>query len=91
MKLLVIYRPDSEYARGVETFIHDFRRLHEGVGRRLEVLTADSRDGTAMMSLYDIFEHPAILVLRDDGQVAQQWLGTTLPLMDEVASHFYRS
>jgi hypothetical protein len=91
MRLLVIYRPNSENARSVETFIHDFQRLHEGLGRRMEILNVDTRDGAATMSLYDIFQHPAILVLNDDSQMVQQWVGETLPLMDEVASYFYTS
>jgi len=91
MKLLVIYRSDEEYSRSVEAFIHDFERNHEGLGRRMEILDATSRDGSAMMSIYDIFEHPAILVLQDNGQVIHQWVGKNLPLMDEVAAYFYTS
>jgi len=73
----------------VESFIHDFQRLHEGIGRRMEVLNVDTRDGSAMMSLYDIMQHPALLVLADDGQVVHFWNGEPLPLMDEVAAYFY--
>lgn len=88
MKLVVLYRPESEFSRGVETFIGDFKRLHEGVGRRLEVLNVDSRDGMAMMSLYDIMEHPALMILSNDGQAVKIWTGAVLPLMDEVVSYF---
>lgn len=91
MRLVVIYRPNSEQARAVETFIHDFQRQHEGVGRRMEVLNVDSRDGMATMSLYDIMQHPVLMVLADDGQLIHHWAGATLPLMDEVASYFYTS
>ena len=91
MKLVVIYRPNSETARGVETFIHDFQHHHEGIGRRLEVISADSREGMATMSLYDIMQHPTLMVLADDGQLIHHWAGETLPLMDEVASYFYTS
>jgi hypothetical protein len=91
MKLLVIYRQNEEYSRALETFIHDFDHRHEGLGRRMEVLNADTRDGSAMMSIYDIFDHPAILVLQDDGQVIHSWVGKDLPLLDEVASYFYTS
>lgn len=91
MRLLVIYRPNSEYARAVEMFIHDFQRQHEGVGRRMEVLNVDSRDGMATMSLYDVMQHPALMVLADDGQLIHHWTGASLPLMDEVASYFYTS
>jgi hypothetical protein len=91
MRLVVIYSPDSEFARAVETFVHDFQHLHEGPGRRMEVLSTETRDGAATMSLYDIFESPVLMVLGDDGQLAKHWSGGTLPLMDEVASYFYNA
>jgi hypothetical protein len=91
MRLIVIYRPDSEFARPVETFVHDFQRLHEGPGRRMEVLSTETRDGSSTMTLYDIFEAPAVLVIGDDGQLAKHWTGGQLPLMDEVASYFYNA
>jgi len=91
MKLVVIYRPDSEFSRAVETFIGDFRRLHAGPGKRIEVLNADTRDGMATMSLYDIMQQPALMVMTDDGQMSKYWVGEQLPLMDEVASYFYTS
>jgi hypothetical protein len=90
MKLVVVYRPNSETARGVETFIGDFQRQHEGIGRRMEVVNVDSRDGMAMLSLYDIMQHPVLMVLSDDGRLIQQWAGS-IPLMDEVAGYFYTS
>jgi hypothetical protein len=91
MRLLIIYRPNSEHARAVETFIHDFQRLHEGPGRRMEVMSTETRDGAATMSLYDIFESPVIMVLGDDGQMTTHWSGEQLPLMDEVASYFHNA
>lgn len=91
MKLLVLYRPDSEYSRSVETFIHDFQDRHGSVVRKVEVLDSQSRDGMATMSLYDIMQQPALLALSDDGRLMQHWVGSTLPLMDEVASYFYNA
>jgi hypothetical protein len=88
MRLLVLYRPNSEYASAVETFVHDYQRLHEAPGKRVEVQNVDTRDGMSIMTLYDIYEHPAILVLNDDSQIIKHWTGPTLPLMDEVAGYF---
>lgn len=87
MKIVVLYRPDSEYSRIVETFVHDYKRTHED--GKMELMNIDSRDGTAMMSLYDIVQQPAILALRDDGSVLNSWQGPDLPLMDEVAAYAY--
>lgn len=85
MKLLVLYRPNSEHARKVEDFIHDFQRLHPTI--RLEEVSLNTRDGASMASLYDIPVFPAILATRDDGSVLNIWQGQELPLMNEVASY----
>lgn len=89
MKMLVIYRPKSEEASSVEMFIRDFQRAHEEIGRRIEIINVDSRDGAADLSLYDIMSHPAIMILTDDGRLAASWVGKQMPLMDEVAATFY--
>lgn len=85
MKVLVLYRPNSEHGRLVEEFIHDFQSRHQS--ERLEVLNIDTRDGSAMASLYDVMQYPAILVLQTDGYLQKAWQGERLPLMDEVASY----
>lgn len=85
MKVLVLYRPNSEHGRTVEEFIHDFQQRH--AEERMEILNVDSRDGSAMASLYDVMQYPAILVTQDDGYLQRSWQGDSLPLMDEVAAY----
>lgn len=85
MKLVILYRPQSEHAQAVETFLHDFKYRHQT--SHLEVVDADTREGIATASLYDLMSLPALLALRDDGSVVQTWQGAMLPLMDEVASY----
>ncbi|HVS59008.1 MAG TPA: hypothetical protein VHD60_04745 [Candidatus Saccharimonadales bacterium] len=82
MKVVVLYRPNSEHGRAVETFIHDFQDRHQG---KLEVLNVDSREGSAMATLYDVVQYPTILALREDGSLLRSWEGNELPMMDEVA------
>ncbi len=85
MKMLVLYRPNSEYARSVEEFIHDFQYRYPS--HTVEILSIDTREGSATASLYDIMQYPAIMVLRMDGCVQNSWVGSPLPLMDEVAAY----
>jgi hypothetical protein len=85
MKILILYRPQSDHGRQVEEFIHEFQRRHST--RHLEILNIDSRDGIATASLYDVMQYPAILVTENDGILQKSWQGDTLPLMDEVASY----
>lgn len=85
MKVLILYRPNSEHGRPVEEFIHDYQRRHNA--DHLEVLNLDTREGSATATLYDIVQYPAILVIQNDGIIQKVWEGGSLPLMDEVASY----
>jgi hypothetical protein len=87
MRVLILYRPGSEEARNVESFIHDFQARHET--SRLEVIDVDTRDGYATATLYDVMSYPAILVLRDDGSILKSWEGEMLPLMDEISYYTF--
>lgn len=89
MKVLVLYRPNSEFALSVETFIRDFKYQHEADADKIEVIDVDSRDGVATSGLYEIMEYPAILAISDDGQMIKSWVGSELPLMDELAGYIY--
>ncbi len=86
VKLLILYRPDSEHASDVESFVRDFQRQYEA-GKRLELQSLNTRDGAATASIYDVMSFPAILALADDGSVLNMWQGIPLPLMDEVAGY----
>ena len=87
MKVVILYKPRSEYARQVETYVHDYQDIHEST--KLELLDYDSRDGSATASLYDVMQHPAILVLAPDGQLLSSWEGPDFPMMDEIAAYAY--
>jgi len=85
MKVLILYRPNSEHGRGIEEFIHEYQRRHQA--DRVEVLSIDTREGSATATLYDVMQYPAILILETDGYVQKIWQGDSLPMMDEVASY----
>jgi len=85
MRVLVLYRPNSEHGRLIEEFIHEFQARHQS--GHLEVLNIDTREGSATASLYDVVQYPAILVLQTDGYVQKLWQGDSLPLMEEVAAY----
>lgn len=85
MKVVILYRPNSEHARPIEEFIHEFQGRH--VSDRLEVLSLDTREGSSMATLYDIMVYPAILAVQSDGKVQKIWQGDSLPLLDEVAGY----
>lgn len=89
MKVLVLYRPDSEHGRSIETFIRDFKYQHEDRADLLDVQNIDTREGVATADLYDVVQYPAVLIIGDDGQMVKEWQGADLPLMEEVAGYVY--
>lgn len=67
MKVIILYRPNSEHGTQVETFAHDFKKIHNA--DRLQVIDVDTMDGTSIASLYDVMQFPAVLALSDDGAI----------------------
>lgn len=82
MKVVVLYRPNSDHARIVEDFAADLGRRYDA---RIDLISLDTRDGSSTASLYDIMQYPAVLALTNDGQLIKDWQGTNLPLMNEVS------
>lgn len=87
MKLLIFYRPNAEYATDVEAFVRDFQRQFLESGKKVELVSIDSREGVSQASLYGIMQFPAILAVANDGSMLNSWLGMPLPLMNDVAGY----
>lgn len=82
MKVVVVYKPDSEYARVVTDWLRDFERQ---TGKKLEEIDPDSRSGASLCRSYDVVEYPTLLALDDNGQLQNMWRGTMLPTISEVS------
>lgn len=87
MKIIILYRPNSEHARSVDTFVHDFQARSSWV--KVELLDVDTAEGIAKSSVYGVTVYPAIMVMTDDGMMLNMWQGEQLPMLDEVASYTY--
>jgi hypothetical protein len=88
MKLLILYRPTSEHETTIESFVRDFKSRYD-VGRKIEMVSLNTRDGASKATVYDVWKYPAIVAIADDGAVLNMWQGLPLPLMDEVAGYAY--
>ena len=82
MRVVVVYKQQTDYARRVDDFMFDFKRQ---TGRELETLDPDTRDGSSFTAAYDIVEYPTIIAISDDGQVQNTWRGLPLPTISEVS------
>jgi thioredoxin-like negative regulator of GroEL len=88
MKVLILYRPNSEHASTVESFVRDFQHQHD-MGEKVELVSVNTRDGASTAALYDIWEFPTVVALAGDGHMLNMWQGLPLPLMDEVVAYTY--
>lgn len=86
MKVLILYRPNSEHATTVESFVRDFEHQHDP-SEKIELVSVNTRDGAATAALYDVWNFPTIMVVTDDGRTMNMWQGEPMPLMDEVAAY----
>lgn len=82
MRVVVLFREQTDYARQVNDYLADFRRQ---TGHELEVVDPDSPEGTTFAETYDILEYPTLIAVSDDGQVQNQWKGLPLPTISEVS------
>jgi hypothetical protein len=89
MKVVVLYRPNSEHGRSVESFIRDFKYQHGTSAKILDLIDIDTRDGVSTASLYDVVQYPAVLVLADNGSLIKSWEGSDLPLMNDISAYVY--
>ena len=84
MKVLMLYRPNSEFARSAEEYVREFERV---TGKKIEKIDIDSREGIAKAKLYDILDHPSFVAIADDGQYLNSWVGQPFPLIDELSAY----
>ena len=82
MRVLVLYRDQTDYSRTVIDFLHDFK--HQ-TGHDLETLDPDSSEGILFCDTYGIVDYPTIIALSDDGVMQNTWNGLPLPTISEVS------
>lgn len=82
MRVVIVYKNESDHAREVLDYLRDFQRQ---TGHELETMDPDSRAGAEFCRVYDIVEYPSIVALDDGGQLQNLWRGTPLPQISEVS------
>ncbi len=82
MRVVVVYKDQSDHAREVIDYRRDYERQ---TGHELEVIDPDSREGADFCRVYDIVEYPTIVALSDGGQLQNMWRGRPLPTISEVS------
>lgn len=70
MKALILYKPNSEHDTPVQGYVREFLRR---TGKGLDLIDAESREGISLAQLYDIVQFPALVAVRDDGEIIEKW------------------
>jgi hypothetical protein len=82
MRVVVVYKDFTEYAREVTDYLRDFQKI---TGHELETLDPESTEGEIFCRAHDIVEYPTIVALTSSGQVQHIWKGRPLPSFNEVS------
>jgi hypothetical protein len=82
MRTFIVYREQSDHARAVETFMHDFAKQ---TGREIETISPDTPEGARLCEVYSLVEYPSMVALDDNGIVQNMWRGLPLPTISEVS------
>ena len=82
MRVVVVFKDDTDYSRTVLDFLHDFE--HQ-TGHTLETINPDSAEGMLFCNTYDIVEYPTIIALSNDGVMQNLWRGIPFPTISEVS------
>jgi len=82
MRVVMVYKDQTDYARQVTDYLRDFKRQ---TGHDLEELDPESPAGIDFCRTYDLMILPAMLALSDAGVLQNSWLGLPLPTISEVS------
>lgn len=82
MRVVVIYKNNTDSTRVTEDFLRDFKIQ---TGHQLEVVNPDDTGSVSFCETYDVTNYPTIIALSDDGQIQNSWSGLPLPTISEVS------
>lgn len=88
MRAVVLYKENTDCAREVTEFLHDFERQ---TGRELEVINPETPEGIQFCGTYDIVSFPTVIALSDEGIMQQTWRGLPMPTIMEVSYYVQQS
>lgn len=82
MKVVVVYKQESDYARAVSDWLREF---HRQTGKTVEEIDPETRSGEIFCRDYEIVEYPTFIAVDDEGRVHNVWRGTMLPTISEAS------
>jgi hypothetical protein len=86
MRIIILYRPNSDHGRKVEDYARDFSDVNPSMN--VDLVSLETKEGADKAKAYDVTSYPAILVVDNTGAYQKLWQGEECPpLMQELASY----
>lgn len=82
MKILAIYKENSDHFREVDDYIKDF---FDQTAYNIERIDPYSREGESICRTYDIVEYPTLIAIDNSGVLHDSWRGRPLPQINQVS------
>ena len=82
MRVVVVYKDATDYARQVTEYLRDFKIQ---TGHDLETMDPDTVAGTDFCRTYGIMQYPTVIAFSNDGVMQNTWPGLPLPTISEVS------
>jgi len=82
MRVVVVYKQQTDYTRSVDEYLVEFKRR---TGHDIEVIDPETIPGISFCEAYGIMEYPTVIAISDAGQMQNLWRGLPLPTMSEVS------
>ena len=82
MRVVVIYKDNTDYTRTVMDYLRDFERQ---TGHELESMDPDTPGGVQFCNTYDVIDYPTIIAISDEGIMQSSWRGIPLPTISELS------
>ena len=83
MRVVVIYKRETDYGREVEEWTHELRA--RDTKNIVQEVDPETRDGESLAQAYEVMQYPTVMALDDAGRVLASWKGLPLPRLDEVS------
>ena len=85
MRIIAVFKENSEQARNVLEWIEQFERR---TGKEVEQIDPETLEGEMFVRARDIVEYPTIMVCSDeDGKTYEMFVGSALPQIDTVMAY----
>ena len=81
MRIVVVFKEQSEYGREAIEWIDEFEKR---TSKEVEQMDPETVEGEGFCQARDIVRYPAVVVCGEDGRVVEQWMGSPMPVIDDV-------